>query len=430
MQHSNVPIEVQIQTVLEMPVLDPLAALMLGTGLALATVTQAYAWHRGVYREAPQPQSLVPDFEIDLSPVTPRSQPPVPVVQPEPAPALWPDLPGLDSEPEFDPEPAKTETATPRAIKSYQERVQLLKDKLDRDGAIRLLSLVGTTPLRIIGQQRSGKSTFVKSLAHLRSIFLENHTTEVWSPDDESAEATGQWPSSFEVHGLTNGRVDYPAIEQRIRLFLSRIEQGKREGCRTLICDEFGSYGVNDIPHSLIKDLCQVSLMRAAKYGQLVIYVLHGHTAQFLGGVTGLQGLLEQYTSVYLDRTEDELGNAKPGNTFRIVSNGKEEIIRRPHWLAAQYRQQLFPELVAVDRGSGRIDPREFTTMNEQDQELILAQISHAIERGDGKEVTLTTIFDCARGTNAKWQAASVIWDQVQVEIGRDRIERCMNLEV
>ena len=427
MQHSNVPIEVQIQTVLEMPVLDPLAALMLGTGLALATVTQAYAWHRGVYREAPQPQSLVPNFEIDF--FNPATQPLInPVAQsqaiptPLPKPIEYPTPPTASVPVSPDPIPV--------AKDDWQQRIDYLREKLNEDGALPLLKLIGTTPLRVIGQQRSGKSTFVKSLCHLRTLFLESHTTEVWSPDDEAQESSGQWPSSFEVHGLTNGKVDYRAIESRMRIMLTRIEKGDRSGKRTIIMDEFGSYGLNDIPHSLLKDLVQISMMRGAKMGELVILILHGHTAQFLGDVKGMQGMLEQYTTIWLDREEDELGNARPGKTFRITGSEGEKTIRRPQWLTAQYLEELFPELVAVHRGSGRIDPREFTTMNEQDQELILAQISHAIERGDKKEVTLTSIFDCARGTNAKWQAASVIWDQVQVEIGRDQIERCMNLEV
>ena len=202
MQHSNVPIEVQIQTVLEMPALDPLAALMLGTGLTLAAITQAYAWHRKVYREVEASQSLVPDFEIDLPPVTPRSQPPVPVVQPTPLP-----VPAIPQSPvAVQPEPEIFED-------DWQQRIDYLRGKLDEDGALPLLKLIGTTPLRVIGQQRSGKSTFVKLILNL------------YQPQSGTIQLDGVNISQIPASDL---RADVGYVQQNPKMFHGTISQNLR----------------------------------------------------------------------------------------------------------------------------------------------------------------------------------------------------------
>jgi len=403
---------------------DPLGTALFLGGAFTAIVAQVYARKRGVYEE-----SYGEVYTPALASVKPVSNPapdPLPEFEPELEPFPMPFTPPTVSVSVATP-PTPTVSATQD---DWHDRIAYLRARLDEDGALPLLKLVGTTPLRIIGQQRSGKSTFVKALAHLRTLFLDSKT-EVWSPDDESQESSGQWPKAFEVYGLTNGKVDYRAIESRMQIMLTRIEKGNRDRKRTIIMDEFGSYGINDIPHALLKNLVQISMMRGAKMGELVILVLHGHTAEFLGGVKGMQTMLDQYTTVWLDREEDELGNAKPGRTFRITGIDGEQTIRRPQWLTAQYLEELFPELVPqCDRGSGRIDPREFDKLTEQEQDLILAEISHAIESRQGKEATLTSLFNCARGGNAKWEAASRLWEAVEIEVSRQFISRCHDLEV
>jgi len=424
MQNSEIPLNIQAQQMLQSPVADPVGAALLLGGAFTAIVAQVYARKRGVYEE-----SYGEVYTPALASVKPIPSPiPNPLPKPEPEelePFPIPPTPPTVSVSVATPPPTVFATQN-----DWHDRIAYLRGRLDEDGALPLLKLVGTTPLRIIGQQRSGKSTFVKALAHLRTLFLDSKT-EVWSPDDESQESSGQWPAAFEVYGLTNGEVDYRAIESRMRVMLTRIERGDRSEKRTIIMDEFGSYGINDIPHALLKSLVQISMMRGAKMGELVILMLHGHTAEFLGGVKGMQTMLDQYTTVWLDREEDELGNAKPGRTFRITGLDGEQTIRRPQWLTAQWLEELFPELVPqVDRGSGRIDPRDFAKLTEQEQDLILAEISHAIESRQGKEATLTSLFDCARGGNAKWEAASKLWEAVEIEVSRQLISRCHDLEV
>jgi len=425
MQNSEIPLNIQAQQMLQSPVADPVGAALLLGGAFTAIVAQVYARKRGIYEETYE-QVYAPTSNpiLTSAPPAPPAPFPEPAPLPEPEPELYPTPPTP---------PTVTSSATPAipvAQDDWHERIDYLRARLDEDGALPLLKLVGTTPLRIIGQQRSGKSTFVKALAHLRTLFIDSKT-EVWSPDDEGQESSGQWPKAFEVYGLTNGKVDYRVIESRMRIMLTRIERGDRSGKRTIIMDEFGSYGINDIPHALLKNLVQVSMMRGAKMGELVILILHGHTAEFLGGVKGMQTMLDQYTTVWLDREEDELGNAKPGRAFRITGLDGEQTIRRPQWLTAQWLEELFPELVPqVDRGSGRIDPRDFAKLTEQEQDLILADLSHAIESRQGKEATLTSLFDCARGGNAKWEAASKLWEAVEIEVSRQLISRCHDLEV
>jgi hypothetical protein len=213
-----------------------------------------------------------------------------------------------------------------------EDKLQWLEDMLENDGAIGLLSLVAATPLRVIGPQRSGKSTFVKSLALLRQLYIPEHTVEAWSPDEEP------WPDSFELYST------YQDMASRMRAFCNRVEQGKRAN-QTTIMDEFGSYAANGINGDLMEKAVKLSTMRAAKNGELVIFVLHGATAAYLGDVTGLQTSLQTYKTIFLDTKEDRLGNRSPGDTFRIVNDGQTATITRPPWLKPEFLLKAFPEL-------------------------------------------------------------------------------------
>ena len=237
----------------------------------------------------------------------------------------------------------KTQSAAPTSDSPIAERLAWLEQRLEQDGAAVLLRLVSATPLRVIGPQRSGKTTFVKTLALLRMLYLEGHSVEAWSPDDETKDG-GQWPQCFELYGLKDGKPDYRSIAQRMTAMGARVDAGQR-GNRTLVMDEFGSYGLSGIDHDLIKETVKVSMMRGAKNGELAVLILHGHTAEFLGQVTGLQGMLSGYRTIWLTTKEDKLGKASPGDTFKLTRGEECQTIPRPKWLTPDFLLGLFPEL-------------------------------------------------------------------------------------
>lgn len=233
--------------------------------------------------------------------------------------------------------PAQTQETPPEQVSTNSplaQRLEWLERSLEDDGATGLLSLVAATPLRVIGPQRSGKSTFVKCLALLRKLYIPEHSIEAWSPDAE------EWPQCFELHS------SYREMAQRMRAFCQRVEAGKRAN-RTVIMDEFGSYAANGIGENLLKEAVKLSTMRAAKNGELVVFVLHGATAEYLGEVKGLQTSLQTYKTIYLDTSEDKFGKRSPGSTFRIVSDGQTQTITRPPWLTPHFLLKAFPELEA-----------------------------------------------------------------------------------
>lgn len=88
----------------------------------------------------------------------------------------------------------------------------------------------------------------------------------------------------------------------------------------------------------------------------------------------------------------------------------RKQAIRRPQWVTARWPKELSFELMPqVDRGSGRIDPREFIKPTEQEQDLIL---------------------NCACNSNARQEAAFRFWNKEQVEVSQSFTSQCHDLEV
>lgn len=209
-----------------------------------------------------------------------------------------------------------------------------------------LLGILEATPLRILGEQRSGKTTLAKTLALLRMLFL-GAPVEAWSPDDESQEGV-DWPASFEVYGRKDERSDYPGIEARITNLLELIERGDRSQ-HSYILDEFGSYSLG-IDGSTIARLVKVSLMRAAKHGKYLSIILHGKTRAFYGDVPGVSEVFAGYPTIECIPHRDERGRACPGNEI-YVSNagGVEGKITLPVWLNPGQILLWFPELSSIN---------------------------------------------------------------------------------
>ena len=208
-----------------------------------------------------------------------------------------------------------------------------------------LLGILEATPLRLIGEPRSGKTTLAKTLALLRMLFLDA-PAEAWSPDDESQEEI-DWPPSFEVYGRKEGRSDYPGIELRIASFLELIECGDRSP-RSYVLDEFGSYSLG-IDGSTIARLVKVSLMRAAKHGKYLSIVLHGKTRAFYGDVPGISEVFAGYPTIEFIPHRDERGRACPANEIYVTNaGGGEGEIMLPVWLNPEQILLWFPELSSI----------------------------------------------------------------------------------
>ncbi|MEB3313637.1 MAG: hypothetical protein VKL98_05775, partial [Cyanobacteriota bacterium] len=108
-----------------------------------------------------------------------------------------------------------------------------------RSEAPELLRLVKAPPIRLVGLQRTGKSTFAQRLALLRMVLLPGHSAAWATPHRELDNPV---PSILNPTGYTaTGAKDYGAIESLWVSTQERIDQGETVNL-TAVWDEFGGY--------------------------------------------------------------------------------------------------------------------------------------------------------------------------------------------
>ena len=239
---------------------------------------------------------------------------------------------------------------------SWKARQSQLEARLKADDCLDLLDLVYATPIRLMGKQRSGKSTLAKVLALLRCIYIKGHTVEAWSPNDENKEKM-PWPSNFRTYGLSQGRANFLEISSRMTAFIEALESGDRTHPQTLIWDEFGAYGGTKqeveegeriSPEILLKGL-RMALQMSDKHQKFVIIILHGQTNAFLSNTKGLQAALNEFPTIRRTTIKQKLGKRVPSPEFQIVdpdeNEGEPMYMEMPDWLTPDHLLGVFPEL-------------------------------------------------------------------------------------
>lgn len=206
-----------------------------------------------------------------------------------------------------------------------------------------ILRLVKSHPIRMVGKQRTGKSTMAKLICLLRMVLLEGHNVIASTPHYEPA---NPYPSVFNVVGITpDGRRDYPAIEKEWQGLADRV-YACRINSITTVWDEFGLFD-RVMDEEQITSVLKSCLRETKKFGEYPIFIVHGETAAFLPGSKGLVtvflgGTVRVETLGELTEDEDGLEEVCPTGKFTITwLDNSSENGQIPSWLTEKYLLEL-----------------------------------------------------------------------------------------
>ena len=217
---------------------------------------------------------------------------------------------------------------------------------LIQDEAEWLAKLLKRKPLLIVGPQGSGKTTFVKFLALLRSLYL-GHKIKV---SDPHAHNNG-WFDTWEVVG---GGYDYRQIDRALKGYFQRLKSSKV--AVTSIWDEVTNYADNcksDESERFLKSV----LADCRKSNEYPILLSHGETLGSLGGGKGGASKMkvEGLTTLKLLRKADSMGVDKPAfkgylSGLDYADDGRPisySVELNSDWMNPEYLLNLFPELLS-----------------------------------------------------------------------------------
>lgn len=228
-----------------------------------------------------------------------------------------------------------------------------------------LLRTVKSHPIRMVGKQRTGKSTMAKIVCLLRMVFLDDHQVIASTPHYEPG---NPYPNVFKVVGITpTGMRDYDAIYREWRGLADRV-YACRVNSNTTVWDEFGLFD-QVMEEDEIKSVLTSCLRETMKFGEYPIFIVHGETAAFLPGSKGLvtvflSGTVRVETIGELIEDEDGLETIKPTGKFHITwLDGSQEEGQIPSWLTEKYLLDMLGNPV-VDR-TKETEPEETHGLQE-----------------------------------------------------------------
>ncbi|MFM7323351.1 MAG: hypothetical protein ACKO4L_00230, partial [Nodosilinea sp.] len=232
-----------------------------------------------------------------------------------------------------------------------------------RAEAPELLRLVKAPPIRLVGLQRTGKSTFAQRLALLRMTLLPGHSAAWATPHRE---ADNPVPPLLNPVGYTaTGAKDYPAIESLWVSTQDRIDQGETVNL-TAVWDEFGGYdSFQDT--ELLRGNLRSMLREATKFSYHPILIAHGDQAAFYPGIPGILTTVKQSTILIetVGEPADEFGTMRPtGKAVITWLDGSTQELTWPDWLTTDYLLSCLQEppgaplavapMVATDSHNGQ----------------------------------------------------------------------------
>jgi hypothetical protein len=222
-------------------------------------------------------------------------------------------------------------TTTTATYPGREELIARLKQE-----APELLRLVKAPPIRLVGLQRTGKSTFAQRLALLRMVLLPGHTTAWATPHRE---ADNPVPPLLNPVGYTaGGAKDYPAIEALWVNTQGRIDQGEQVNL-TAVWDEFGGYDAFE-NGELLKGSLRSLLREATKHSYHPILIAHGDQASFYPGVANILTTVRNSTVKVetIGEAVDVFGTMAPtGKAVITWLDGSTSDVTWPAWLTQDY---------------------------------------------------------------------------------------------
>ncbi len=230
---------------------------------------------------------------------------------------------------------SQTTPALPAAVTSTTApEADGLLDRL-RVECPEILKLIKAPPIRLVGHQRTGKSSFARKLALLRMILLPGHSTWWATPHMERDNPV---PEDLNPLGFTKDGKDFAAIERIWRVTQTAIDRGNYLN-QTVVWDEFGRYGAFQ-NKELLSDGLQAVLQEATKYGYFPILIAHGDQAKWFPGITGLFSTLKEGTVKVesIGEAANDFGEMKPTGRYRVTElEGKTTEFQVPGWLTEDY---------------------------------------------------------------------------------------------
>lgn len=203
-----------------------------------------------------------------------------------------------------------------------------------------LLSLIKAPPIRLVGFQRTGKSSFARKLALLRMILLPGHSV-LWATPH--LEADNRVPTILNPIGYSpDGKKDFASIEAAWSDIQKQIDQGKHPQ-KTIVWDEFGSYDAFENLELLGASLRSL-LRESSKHEYYPILIAHGDQAAFYPGVSGILTTLKQGTVKVetIGTAANDFGEMKPTGEVKIHTlDGKVKQFKVPDWLTEEYLLNL-----------------------------------------------------------------------------------------
>ena len=264
-----------------------------------------------------------------------------------------------------------------------------------RSEAPELLLLVKAPPIRVVGLQRTGKSTFAQRLALLRMTLLPGHTAAWATPHRERDNPV---PSILNPVGYTaTGAKDYASIEALWVTTQERIDQGETVNM-TAVWDEFGGYDQFSDPE-LLKGSLRSLLREATKHSYHPILIAHGDQAAFYPGIPGILTTVKQSTILIETHGEpaDDFGTMRPtGRAVITWLDGTTTELTWPEWLTTDYligclqqppgpppEQALaIAPMVATDSHNGQEEPDPVAAK-------VAAKLAAKLEAANGEWVSI-----------------------------------------
>ena len=303
-----------------------------------------------VLMETQQEQALVSLLEgqqpLEIRQPIPVSAVPLPVVSPTQEPTKQLPVQATDN--------------------SFEGRKQQLWELIQSD-APWLGKLLKRKPLLVVGPQGSGKTTFVKFLAMLRSLLL-GHQIKVSDPHAHN----NDWFDTWEVVG---SQYHYTQIDNALKNYFQRLKSSKV--AVTSVWDEVTNYADNcksDESERFLKSV----LADCRKSNEFPILLSHGETLGNLGGGKGgaSKMKIEGLTTLKLLRESDSMGVDKPAfkgylSGLDYAEDGKPisySVELNPNWMNPDYLLNLFPELLTKTDTKNETITSNFSPINTSDK--------------------------------------------------------------
>jgi hypothetical protein len=266
-----------------------------------------------------------------------------------------------------------------------------------------LLRLVKAPPIRLVGLQRTGKSTFAQRLTLLRMTLLPGHSAAWATPHREQDNPV---PAILNPVGYTStGAKDYPSIEALWVNTQARIDQGETVNM-TAVWDEFGGYDQFQ-DQELLKGSLRSLLREATKHGYHPILIAHGDQASFYPGVTNILSTIKLSTVKVetIGAVADDFGTMGPTGKATITwLDGSISEVTWPAWLTQDYLLGILqspPAMAATmapvadnsavdtDAYGAAESPAGEPTTEDENARRVAAKLAAKLEDSKGEWVTI-----------------------------------------